>query len=342
LTTVRVVLERQRAKRLCIYSHKGGVGKTTLTTNIGYALAGKLKRVLLVDSDPQCNLSAYLVDAQALDKLLDESDGDGGQTVWSTVKWADTKNQEPVVIEPLEKVTGLRFIPGDIRTSEFEEDLQLFWDECKRRELRGFTGTTSLSLVVNSICAKYDVDFVFYDCGPNIGPLNRVVLLDCDYFIVPAACDEFSIRAVRTLGYTLERWITQWSDIADLAPDGTYLLRGRPCFLGYIAQQFRIYGGRMTQEFARFVSRIDKHVQEDLVGVLNKLDAGLVLQGPRGAEFGEVQNLSSLVSAGQTSGRPVWEVDAGTPDLRAAAKTAFDLMADRLIEIANPRGKANG
>lgn len=339
MTNLPAALERQRAKRLCIYSHKGGVGKTTLTTNIGYALAEKAKRVLLIDSDPQCNLSAYLIDSLALDKLLDESDGEAGRTLWSSLKWADTQRQEPVVIDPIEKDQNLRFLPGDIRISEFEEDLQQFWDQCKRRELRGFTGTTSLSLVVNSICARYDVDFVFYDCGPNIGPLNRVILLDCDYFIVPAACDEFSIRAVRTLGYTLERWITQWSDIADLAPDGTYLLRGRPCFLGYIAQQFRIYGGRMTQEFARFVSRIDRHVQEDLVGVLNKLDAGLVLKGPKGMEFGEVQNLSSLVSAGQTSHRPVWEADAGTADLRSAAKVAFHAMVDRLIEIANPKVK---
>ena len=95
----------------------------------------------------------------------------------------------------------------------------------------------------------------------------------------------------------------------------------------------------MTQEFARFVSRIDRHVQEDLVGVLNKLDAGLLLKGPKGMEFGEVQNLSSLVSAGQSSRRPVWEADAGTADLRSAAKVAFHAMVDRLIEIANPKVK---
>ena len=197
---------------------------------MSYALSDKERTVLLIDSDPQCNLSAYLLDSEGLDKLLDESDGEAGKTVWSTLKWADTKEQKPVAIAPTEIPRGLRFLPGDIRLSEFEERLQQYWNDSKRRELRGFAGTTALSLVVNSICAECDVDFVFYDCGPNIGPLNRIVVLDCDYFVVPAACDEFSIRAIRSLGYTLERWITQWSDIADLAPDGTYLLPGRPCW----------------------------------------------------------------------------------------------------------------
>ena len=341
MKTIPVVLERQRAKRVCIYSHKGGVGKTTLTTNIGYALTDKRKTVLLIDSDPQCNLSAYLLDSEALDRLLDESDGEAGQTAWSTVKWADTSAQAPVAIEPRE-TRGLRFLPGDIRLSEFEERLQGYWSDSRKRNLHGFAGTTALSLVVNSICAKHDVDFVFYDCGPNIGPLNRIVVLDCDYFVVPTACDEFSIRAIRSLGYTLERWITQWSDIADLAPDGTYLLPGRPCFLGYVAQQFRTYGGHMTREFERFVNRIDKYVQEDIVDRLNRLDEGLVHSGSAGHQFGSIQNLSSLVSAGQTSGHPLWEVEAGTPELRESAKSALYGMADRLIAVTIEGGHANG
>src|SRR5690348_4133627 len=78
--------ERSNTKRLTIFSHKGGVGKTTLTVNIAASLGAMGKRVLLVDSDPQTNLSSYLVQSEVLDDVLDHSDSDTGKTIWSAVK----------------------------------------------------------------------------------------------------------------------------------------------------------------------------------------------------------------------------------------------------------------
>jgi cellulose biosynthesis protein BcsQ len=73
----------KRPLRLAVFNHKGGVGKTTLTVNIAAALASLGKRVLLVDADPQCNLTSYIVDEDVVDDLLDTSDTEAGRTVWS-------------------------------------------------------------------------------------------------------------------------------------------------------------------------------------------------------------------------------------------------------------------
>jgi signal recognition particle GTPase len=58
----RQVVERIRpAKRIALFNHKGGVSKTTTTFHLGWMLADKGYRVVLVDADPQCNLSGLIL-----------------------------------------------------------------------------------------------------------------------------------------------------------------------------------------------------------------------------------------------------------------------------------------
>ena len=78
--------KRHSAARISIFNHKGGVGKTTLTINIAAALASLGKRVLIVDSDPQCNSTSYLVDPEIVDEYLENSDSDEGKTLWSGIR----------------------------------------------------------------------------------------------------------------------------------------------------------------------------------------------------------------------------------------------------------------
>ena len=54
-------------KSICLFNHKGGVSKTTTAFNIGWALADKGKKVLLVDLDSQCNLTGLVLGYGAID-----------------------------------------------------------------------------------------------------------------------------------------------------------------------------------------------------------------------------------------------------------------------------------
>jgi cellulose biosynthesis protein BcsQ len=323
---------RHKSKRIAIFNHKGGVGKTTLTLNIASALSSLGKTVLLVDSDPQCNLSAYVVEEDVLNDLLDSSDSDAGGTIWSAIKPISEAAGDTHIIKPVSWLKKSLLIPGDVRLSEFEPDLNQFWNECVLRKTRGFRGTAAISMLVNTIASDYGVDYVFYDSGPNIGPLNRIILLDCDHFIVPAACDLFSIRALKTLGRTLERWILDWRTIADFAPEGTYLLPGRPRFLGYIPQRYRVYRGNVSQGYSSFLPRIERHISSDIVNVLRGIDVSLASSSMALNKLGLIKDFGTLANAAQTQGEPIYDVNAGTPVQRQEAKDAFVGIARRIIE----------
>jgi cellulose biosynthesis protein BcsQ len=324
---------RHRAQRLVIYNHKGGVGKTTLTVNLAAALASLNKKVLLVDSDPQCNLTSYLVEDSVVDDLLDNSDSSQGKTVWSALKPIAEATGEVRVIKPIELSLDNTFLlPGDIRLSEFEQELYQMWNECLQRKIKGYRGTTSLSFLVDEVSRKYNFDYVFYDAGPNIGPLNRIILLDCDFFIVPAACDLFSVRALKTLGHTLVEWITQWKIIVELAPDDIYLVPGSPHFLGYIPQRFRIYGGQLTSGYASYLPKIERHIYSDIVTVLRRLDPALASNSMKVNMLGLIKDFGSLASASQSQGVPIQDVTTSTLLQKEEAERAFLGIARKIVQ----------
>ena len=318
------VTERHRAPRLALFNHKGGVGKTTLTIEIAIAMSALGKKILLVDSDPQCNLTSHLIPVDVLDDLLNKSDSESGRTLWYALKPLVEATGNVGSIEPYERRENVFLVPGDIRLSVFEADLNEFWAQCYQRKPKGFRGTTSLSALVNDIATKLDVDVVFYDSGPNIGPLNRVVILDCDAFIVPAACDLFSVRALSTVGRTLVSWIGEWQTLADLAPAATYLLPGQPRFLGYIPQQFRVYGQKLTAGHAKYEALLAKHVRSDIISTLREIDLQLAPGSPEEFLLGQVQDFGTPVSTAQGDGVSIAENSA-------EARKVFKAMATKIL-----------
>src|SRR5437762_11626699 len=101
------------AKRLVLFNHKGGVGKTTLTVNLAYALVEAGKRVLLVDTDPQCSLSSFFLEEKYLDQLLDKSESASGNTLWSSLRPVSEGTGPRLPITPVKIRDRLYLAVGD-------------------------------------------------------------------------------------------------------------------------------------------------------------------------------------------------------------------------------------
>jgi hypothetical protein len=118
-----------------------------------------------------------------------------------------------------------------------------------------------------------------------------------------------------------------------LAPDGIYLLRGDPRFLGYIPQHFRIYRGQVASGYSRYMSQIEKHIASDVVKVLRKIDPKLASTSLSQNKLGQIKDFGTLANESQIQGVPLMQANAGTPEQRRQAQLAFEIIARKIIAL---------
>jgi hypothetical protein len=160
-----------------------------------------------------------------------------------------------------------------------------------------------------------------------------VILLDCDSFIVPAACDLFSIRAFKTLGKSLAAWLGGWRTLTQLAPPSeSYMLPGSPHFLGYVPQRFKVYASQPAGDYARYLPRMERQISADIVTVLRRIDPNLASDSMTYNLLGQIKDFSSLATASQLQGLAIKDVRAGTPDQRQQARENFREIAEKIVE----------
>ncbi len=332
-----------KMKKIALFNNKGGVGKTTLTVNIAEALYEAGKTVLLVDADPQCNLTSFYMAESVLEKLLEGSDDDGGGgTLWSAIKPVVDGRGDIAEIKAFQiPETTIFYLVGDVLLADYEEVLPEAWTDSFARRTRGYDVTTALSRVVDKVAGKINADIVFYDVGPNVGALNRAILLDCDYFITPVAADLFSLRALSTVGRAISKWVRDWETVRSLASDveRPRLLRGRPAYLGYITSAFKVNTGRnAANPHAEWESKIAPRVRDKVVKVLNSVGSELVQSGGVN-KIGGVKHFHSLAPEAQKRGVGIGAlrgmVNAGHYPQVDEARTSFDALAKEIGRRVN-------
>lgn len=322
---------------IALFNHKGGVGKTTLAINIAAGLVDLGKRVLIVDADPQCNISSFFLPETQLDEILGESNEvESGKTIWSAVKPVVVGTGD-VIDVPIFTVAkpGLLLVVGDVLLSSYEEELPAAWTDAFARKPRGYAVMGAMHRAVTQIASKHRADIVIYDVGPNVGPLNRTILLSCDGFITPVAPDLFSLRALTSVGAAIGRWVQDWRTVQMLAPEEKRreLIRASPTYLGYIVSAFKAYGGAKSKPHEYWESKIAPRVKSRIIDVLKEIDQALVLPPPY--KIADVKHYQSLSALAQDSGLPFgWlsgAVNSGyNPDI-SAANALFSGIAKEVL-----------
>ena len=182
------------AKLIAFFNHKGGVSKTTTAFNLGWMISQKGKRVMLVDCDPQCNLTGMVLGFLRLEDLSAITGTNPPKNIREGL--APAFESRPSLIQAVEcrNVPGndnLILLPGHIGLSEYETTLGIAQELTgSLLTLRNLPG--SLQYLINETANKYKIDYVFVDMSPSLGPLNQNILMTSNYFIVPMHPDYFS------------------------------------------------------------------------------------------------------------------------------------------------------
>jgi chromosome partitioning protein len=168
------------ARAIAIANQKGGVAKTTTAINLAAALAMAGKRVLVIDLDPQANLTSGLGQK--------DQAGPGG-TVYDALT-ADLPDPRHVTIGT--GVEGLSLIPANRDLTGAEIELVML--EGRERRLRA---------VVDA--ARPDFDYIFIDSPPSLGLLTLNALVAADTVLVPLNGEYFALEGIAELMSTIDR-----------------------------------------------------------------------------------------------------------------------------------------
>ena len=164
---------------LAVANQKGGVGKTTTAINVASSLALAGRRVLLVDADPQGNLTSGV-------------GLKGRRAEAGTIYEALMTDADPTAFLLETQVPNLSLIPADRNLTGAEIELV----SVPQREQR-------LRRVLEPLRARFDL--IFIDCPPSLGLLTLNALVAADAVLIPLHCEYFALEGLADLVGTMRR-----------------------------------------------------------------------------------------------------------------------------------------
>ncbi len=310
------------SKIIILFNHKGGVSKTTTTYNLAWKMTDHDKKVLIVDGDPQCNLTSLILgdafeDYYISDKTKYNNIKDGVEVAFKG---------KPKPIEAIDCINAdgnknLFLIPGHMDLSEYDPALSLSLNSNNAiSTLQNLPG--AFYELINKCSEKYQIDYVFIDMNPGLSAINQTFFMYADAFIIPTNPDPFSVMALRTLKTVLPRWKNSTKIFRDFFKDASYPLPNKEMkFIGEVIQRFNLRRGKAAVPYQERITEIKEYIEKELVIEFERNDM--------------VYDISNLITKGIISDRCLAEISefgALLPKSHYAGVPVFALSPSQINE----------
>ena len=345
----------EMVKKIALLNHRSGVGKTTTAFTLGWMLASRGKRVVLVDADPQCDLTALALGDKT--ESWYERPQRYGERRDLKAGLSPAFEAMPIPIAPVDCIPvdgrdGLFLLPGHIGLSEYDVILGIAQELSESLQtLQNLPG--SISCLLDKTAEQLEADCLLIDMAPSLSPLNQNLLMTSDFFIVPATPDYFSAAAIASLCDLIPHW-QRWSKKAHSLPalrNAAYPFPdAAPRFLGAVVQNHRPGRDATAAVLQKWTGKIKETVSGKLAPRLS--EAGLALPPQVYAEcrvedfcLATVPDFNSLTAKSQKFRVPVFalsheQLGQSGADFEKAVNSRdqirriFSELSDKVIGLA--------
>jgi cellulose biosynthesis protein BcsQ len=307
------------AVSIAIFNNKGGVSKTTTCFNLGWMLASRGHKVVLVDADPQCNLTGMVLDLAGEDALGQFYVDHPGRNLRSALEPAFASR--PVPLSPVDCLDvpgqpGLLLLPGHVGLAEDEVSLGIAQQLSETvQTLRNLPG--SIHHLLKITAAKYQADYVLIDLSPGLGSINQNLVTTANFLLVPASPDVFSVMAIDSLSRVIPRWIKWARTAADLealkSADYPFPMPTLKV-LGTVLQRYRLRTGEPTKAFQTYFDRFETTMKSVFIPALEKSDLLLAKADydsigiPDSLLLASIPDFNTLIAHSQQARKPVFSL----------------------------------
>lgn len=339
-------------KIISVFNNKGGVGKSTLTYHLGNSLAEIGNKVLMIDLDPQCNLTICSMMEEELHKIWEEEDDfiddyekafsnnpniiDSTRSIHFILKPTEDGLSEPTQLPPPYSIDpNIDIIPGRLSLHKYENRIAERWSGIYQGDNLSIRTVTN----IRNICQRYaelnDYDYVLIDTSPSLGILNKVIISTVDGFFIPAQPDMFSLYGIRNIGSALQMWQKEFNSIYSLISEEkrSKFPTNFVQFLGYTIYNAKKYSKdnepfneyNLAQAHYQYVVRIPETIME-YIQESNRINIPTeVISTPIGGDS-IIHTHNTFPAMAQALKCPMWRVPEIYIDTKRTNKEYFDIL----------------